>query len=320
MKKYLCILFCFFLMSISNLKAQVLIESIDLKKSGIVLTIDSIVKYYREINTENIDINIIENSIEVKIYPFRLIYKIEKNHANLYQINNSKSIDTNSINDNIKLNNGRLSPSIIQYYSISEIIYGLKNYKYFSQLESKLNDSLVSTKRNIIPNNFAYALVINTKKNIETFENGMDYYSVFTNDKKLCQECKIIDTLYEANNNLLINNLFSLNCIEPIEYSLCGFDPHDAVAYYNHKNELIAYIEICFSCGNISVLNFINNKSNYFQLRSLEVMNNLLYIHSIDTESKLSPELLKMLFNRRILDNEEKIQQLKDEYTKKQKF
>ena len=64
----------------------------------------------------------------------------------------------------------------------------------------------------------------------------------------------------------------------------------------------------------------MNNKGNYFQLRSLEIMNNLLYRHSIETESRLSPELLKMLFNRRILDSEEKIQLLKEEYTKKQKF
>lgn len=309
MKKYIFTFLITFISFIKiNAQNQILIEELDLKKTGLKLSIDSIAKFYNEIAPENFDFKVINNSLEISKYENIITYQQDDNKLKLFLTQKNTFIDTLKIDENIKWNQGYFKPDLTKFYSFKEIYYALRNQKYINQKEAIIKDTLKSTIENIIPKNYAYALIYNTKNNIETIENGMEYYSMFTKDNKICPECKIIDTLNKEENQTFVNNFLSIKCMkDPINH-LCGFEPHDAVVYYNKKNEIIAYIEICFGCGDVAVVNLENKSSHHFQMRDLNEMDINLILEAKNSKLKLSPELMKMFFNRMILIEKEEIE------------
>ena len=318
MKKLILTLFISFASFITiNAQNQILIDEIDLKKTGIKLNIDSIVKFYNEIAPENIHYKVTQNSLEISNDENIILYSYDIETFKLYLIKKNIFRDTIKIDENIKLNHGQNKVEITKFYSFDEIIYALRNQKYINTKETIIKDTLNSTIEHIIPKNFAYALIYNTKNNIETIENGMEYYSMFTKDNKICPDCKIIDTLNFQENQTFVNNFLSLSCMKDFIPYACVYTPHDAIVYYNNKNEIIAYIEICFDCGDVVVVNLSKKNSHYFQMRDLNIMNNTLIWESENSKLKLSPKLMKMFFNRMLLMENEKIERNSNEFKEK---
>ncbi|MCW4470132.1 hypothetical protein OGH69_14235 [Flavobacterium sp. MFBS3-15] len=83
-----------------------------------------------------------------------------------------------------------------------------------------------------------------------SWDRDRENFNVIVEDKKL-----VIDTSYIKEriviNEKLEKDLFKAIYIDdpPTESAAC-FDPRHSILFYNKNSEIIAYIEICFMCGN----------------------------------------------------------------------
>lgn len=315
MKNILCLFIVFCCVNVfCNSQQRVLIESVKLKDLNYNITLDSIAKVYEELAPQNCHFVKNDNNFECYNSFSRVLYSIDTKKINVFYFN--KPIDTIDIINSIQDNFGLVKHSLLAFYTISDIYWGLKHLKYINKKEAVIKDSLLSAIENIIPKEFSYATIINTNKNIETQENGYEYSSMFTKEHNICPDCKIVDTLSINENVLFVNNFFSLNCMTvPIPMSLCDYNPQDAIAYYNKEDKMIAHIEISFDCGRIYLSNLENKKSISFQMREIKDMNDYLVWFADNTQSKLSPELERLVHRRIINDENYRIEEYKNKFS-----
>lgn len=290
---------------------KILLESVRLSDIDYKITLDSIEKAY---DYNEIGITKTKEGLEKNNESSSILYTIEKGKINMYFINKSlvqsdKKAITNSDFDSRK-------PYNSNYLTISDIYLSLKYFKSINDKEAIISDTLKSTIENIIPKNFAYATIINTDKNIETIKNGFEYYSMFTKDNKLCPECKVVDTLTVKENITFVKQFLSTYCLTIPQYYLCDYDPHDAVAYYDKNNKMIALIEICFGCGDIYVENFETKKVHNFQMRDTKEISGYLTSYKLDNNI-LSPKLERLIHRRLLKDKMSEVEDLKKQFSER---